>query len=255
MLFPATRDGELCSVIVEGLTASTTYYYRLWATITIIDSQQEYQSGIASFTTAEDEKEDEEKDGTDGEDNNVGDSINTDIRAIDLGLSVKWAEFNIGAIEPEGYGGFYAWGETAEKDCYLPSTYKYSGVDIGSDISGTKYDVARAKWGGAWRMPTSAEMLELKNKCTWKWTSVNGVNGYQITGPNGNSIFLPASGYRYNTDVDHLGMRGSNGYYWTSTKLGTNNAYNLHFYTGWYGVGENGHNPYDGHNIRAVKDK
>ena len=76
-------------------------------------------------------------------------------------------------------------------------------------------------------MPTSAEMLELKNKCTWKWTSVNGVNGYQITGPNGNSIFLPASGYRYNTDVDHLGMRGSNGYYWTSTKLGTNNAYNL----------------------------
>lgn len=255
MLFPATRDGELCSVIVEGLTASTTYYYRLCATITIIDSQQEYQSGIASFTTAEEEKEDEEKDGTDGEDNNVGDSINTDIRAIDLGLSVKWAEFNIGAIEPEGYGGFYAWGETAEKDCYLPSTYKYSGVDIGSDISGTKYDVARAKWGGAWRMPTSAEMLELKNKCTWKWTSVNGVNGYQITGPNGNSIFLPASGYRYNTDVDHLGMRGSNGYYWTSTKLGTNNAYNLHFYTGWYGVGENGHNPYDGHNIRAVKDK
>lgn len=253
--FTATRDGELCSVIVEGLTASTTYYYKLCATITIVGTQQEYQSRIASFTTAEDEKEDETKDETGGDDDNVDDSINTDIRAIDLGLSVKWAEFNIGATKPEGYGGFYAWGETAEKDCYLPSTHKYSGVDIGSDISGTKYDAARAKWGGAWRMPTSAEMLELKKKCTWEWTSVNGVNGYQITGPNGNSIFLPASGYRYNTDVDHLGMRGSNGYYWTSTKSGTNNAYNLHFYTSWYDVGENGHNPYDGHNIRAVKDK
>ncbi len=226
----AVIHDDSCYAELKDLEYGITYYYAL--NVSESTSATTVRGATISFTTLE-----------------------NDNKAIDLGLSVKWAKYNIGATKPEGYGGFYAWGETAEKDCYLPSTHKYSNVDIGSDISGTKYDVARAKWGGAWRMPTSAEMLELKNKCTWEWTSVNGVNGYQITGPNGNSIFLPASGYRYNTDVDHLGMRGSNGYYWTSTKSGTNNAYNLHFYTSWYGVGENGHNPYDGHNIRAVKDK
>ena len=154
----------------------------------------------------------------------------TDSRAIDLGLSVKWASCNVDATAPEEYGGYYAWGETQEKSNYDWSTYKYCN---GTSTSMTKYctnsdhgtvdnkttlepedDVAHVKWGGSWRMPTEAEQDELRDKCTWTWTTLNGVNGYRVTGPNGNSIFLPAAGYRFGTEVDD---RGSSGYYWSST--------------------------------------
>ena len=81
--------------------------------------------------------------------------------AVDLGLSVKWAPWNVGASTPEEYGGYYAWGETVEKATYNESSYQYykndGYVDIGSEISGTPYDVAHVKWGGDWRMPTNEE--------------------------------------------------------------------------------------------------
>lgn len=149
------------------------------------------------------------------------------VHAVDLGLSVKWACCNVGASVPEGYGGYYAWGETEEKSSYTWDTYKYwsdkdgdGNVDekeftnIGSNISGTSYDVAHVKWGGSWRMPTSDEFNELYGKCSWEWTTVNGVKGYKVTGLNGNSIFLPAAGHRFDTDVY---FRGSDGYYWSAT--------------------------------------
>ena len=72
-------------------------------------------------------------------------------------------------------------------------------------------DVAHVKWGGDWRMPTVDEMRELLEKCTWEWASVNGVKGYNVTGPNGNTIFLPASGYREENEVYG---HGSYGAYW-----------------------------------------
>src|SRR5574344_2517870 len=140
--------------------------------------------------------------------------------AIDLGLSVKWASCNVGATTPEGCGGYYAWGETEEKSDYSWSAYKYyngfSGAykNIGSNISGTQYDVAHVKWGGSWRMPTHEEFQELCNKCTSTWTTYNGVSGYKFVGTNGNSIFLPAAGSRWGTDVYR---QGSNGCYWTGT--------------------------------------
>lgn len=133
-------------------------------------------------------------------------------KMIDLGLSVKWASHNIGASSPEGFGGYYAWGETEEKSDYDLDTYKYylngSYVNIGSNISGTQYDVARVKWGGSWRMPTRKEIQELVKKCSWKWTTYNGVKGQLATGPNGNSIFLPAAGSRFSTSVYDVGGRG-----------------------------------------------
>ena len=141
------------------------------------------------------------------------------VHAVDLGLSVKWACCNVGASVPEGYGGYYAWGETEEKIDYDWDTYKYynnstGGYDYtGSNISCTQYDVAHVKWGGSWRMPTLDEIKELVNKCTKKWTTLNGVNGRLFTGPNGNSIFLPAAGYRVGTDLYN---RGSYGYYWSA---------------------------------------
>jgi len=142
--------------------------------------------------------------------------------AVDLGLpsGTKWANMNIGANKPEELGGFYAWGETAEKNMYSYSTYIYaesetSYKNLGNDISGTQYDVASNKWGKTWRMPTYEQCKELVEKCSWVATSVNGIKGTQITGPSGNSIFLPAGGRKYSSK----GHRdyGEVGCYWTST--------------------------------------
>ena len=124
--------------------------------------------------------------------------------AIDLGLSVKWASFNVGASKPEGYGDYFAWGETEPKAKYDWSTYewcngtastitKYNSED-GKTILDPVDDAAFANLGGEWRTPKRNEWEELNSLCTWKWQAQNGVGGYKVTGPNGNSIFLPAAG-------------------------------------------------------------
>lgn len=122
---------------------------------------------------------------------------------VDLGLSVKWATCNIGATKPEEYGDYLAWGETEPKESYDMNHYPWDFVDA-----------ANAQWGGSWRMPTKEECDELIDKCTWKWTTVNRVNGYKITAKNGNWIFLPAVGNRYGTSSYSVGSYGS---YWSST--------------------------------------
>ena len=138
---------------------------------------------------------------------------------VDLGLpsGLKWATCNVGADSPEEYGYYYAWGETTTKSDYSMSGYQYynSGyVNIGSNISGTRYDVACAQWGGSWRLPTKAEFEELINRCTWTWTTQNGVKGRKVTSmSNGNSIFLPAAGYYSGSS---LYQAGKDGYYWSS---------------------------------------
>ena len=170
--------------------------------------------------------------------------------AIDLGLpsGIKWANMNVGASVPEEYGGYYAWGETEEKDNYDWSTYKWCN---GSYDSQTKYctrrgygtvdnktvldpedDVAHVKWGGTWRMPTLEEQKELLNNCTWTWTTQNGVNGNKVTGPNGNCIFLPAAGCRYGTEAYN---RGDEGYYWSSSLYSnySGDACHLYLYSGY----------------------
>jgi hypothetical protein len=152
---------------------------------------------------------------------------------VDLGLSVKWATCNVGASSPEDYGDYFAWGETQPKSAYDWSTYKYCN---GSLSSLTKYctdsyygtvdnktqlelsdDAARANWGGSWRMPTDAELTELRNNCTWTWTTQNGVYGYKVTskksGYTNKSIFLPAAGYRSDSSLNNAGSSGS---YWSS---------------------------------------
>ena len=153
---------------------------------------------------------------------------------VDLGLSVKWATCNVGATKPEEYGDYFAWGETQPKSTYNWSTYKYCN---GSYNTLTKYnnsssygtvdnkttldlsdDAARANWGGSWRMPTDAELTELREQCTWTWTTQNGVYGYKVTSKKSSytnkSIFLPAAGYRYDSSLYYA---GSSGYYWSSS--------------------------------------
>ena len=156
------------------------------------------------------------------------------LEAVDLGVpsGLKWASWNVGAKTPEDYGDYFAWGEIEPKSKYDWSTYKY---ELGNDYVGpfSKYvinsrygtvdnknvldsedDAARANWGSNWCMPTYAEWKELRDNCIWTWTTQYGVKGQLVTGPNGNSIFLPAAGYLYSTSLSEV---GSSGYYWSSS--------------------------------------
>ena len=148
-------------------------------------------------------------------------------------MSVKWATCNVGATKPEEYGDYFTWGETEPKSTYDWSTYKYCN---GSSSTLTKYntdnsqgtvdnkitlelsdDAARANWGGSWRMPTDAELTELREQCTWIKTGYcdNTRSGYRVTSnKNGKSIFLPAEGYRYDSWFKDLGIDGN---YWSSS--------------------------------------
>lgn len=150
---------------------------------------------------------------------------------VDLGLSVKWATSNIGASSPSDYGYFIAWGEIAPK-----STYNYRNSTTfnkhQSDIAKTDKDVAHIKWGGNWRMPTLAEIKELMEACTWDWVTVGGHSGYKVTGLNGNSIFLPASGAKSD---DKLFDQGSFGCYWSSTPKDSEESYSINFDPNDYG--------------------
>ena len=189
--------------------------------------------------------------------------------AIDLGLpsGTKWANMNVGASSPEEYGGYYAWGETEEKSNYFWSTYKWCN---GSYDTQTKYctssgygtvdyktvldpkdDVAHVKWGGTWRMPTKAEQDELRNSCTWSRTTQNGVSGYKVTGPNGNNIFLPAAGSRYDSEVV---SRGSSGFYWSSSLYSNGGSYacSLYFNSGRYDW--SGYYRFSGLSVRPVSE-
>ena len=187
---------------------------------------------------------------------------------VDLGLpsGIKWAAYNVGATKPEEYGGYYAWGETEEKEDYSWETYKWCN---GSETTITKYctdsdygivdnktvlepedDVATVKWGGDWRMPMKSEQDELRNNCIWVWITLNGVNGYKVTGPNGNSIFLPAAGYRSGTAVSYRGYYGD---YWSSLLVSydSNHAYALYAEESTYNKYNNGFRRY-GRSVRPV---
>ena len=148
---------------------------------------------------------------------------------VDLALpsGLKWATCNVGASKPEACGSYFAWGETKPKDAYTSSNSLTYQKEI-DDISGNaQYDAAAANWGEGWRMPTNEEMQELKNNCTWEWTKRNGVKGYNVTGLNGNSIFIPASGY-WNGATFNSGGCDIN-YYWNSKPYSTSCSYFLKF--------------------------
>lgn len=168
---------------------------------------------------------------------------------VDLGLSVKWAACNVGASSPEDYGNYYAWGETATKAEYTESNSKTYGKTMG-DISGNpQYDAARANWGGTWRLPTKAEFNELY-KCKWKWTTQGGRNGYRITGLNGNSIFLPAAGWRSGSSLYDA---DTNGRYWNSTSMSDSRvANNFSFGSSFLSTG--GYFRLDGFPVRPVSE-
>ena len=133
---------------------------------------------------------------------------------VDLGLSVVWAQVNLGGERVGDYGDFYAWGEVGVKEDYTDetcSTYRVYFTRIEGDAS---HDAAAAAWGEGWRLPTKEEMLELVDSCEWTWTAIGETTGYRVTGPSGASIFLPAAGCMNSTDHNY---EFDGGYYWTGT--------------------------------------
>ena len=178
---------------ITGLNPNTTYYVRAYATNEVGAS---YGDEV-SFTTID------------------LDGFSNGHEFVDLGLpsGLKWATCNVGATAPDEYGEYYAWGEIEPKGYYDLQTYLYYNVDL-PDFSGDpQYDVASAKWGADWRMPTRAEYEELLEYCTLEQATLNNVSGYKVTGQNGNHIFLPGAGTIYGTNTDFEG----DGYYLTST--------------------------------------
>ncbi len=250
--------GKDFEVQLNGLSADTKYYYCAWLFL----NNMQYEFGeIKAFETL---SANDSNTGNGGSSSSVSGTENG-YDYVDLGLSVKWATCNVGATKPEEYGNYYAWGETTPKSTYKWSTYKWCN---GSYDTMTKYctdsdygtvdnktvldkedDAAAVNMGGSWRMPTVEEQTELRTECTWTWTTLNGVNGYNVEGPNGNSIFLPAAGYR---DVSGLGIAGSYGDYWSSSLNtgGSGSAYDLSF--GSDGVGWDYSRRYCGQSVRGV---
>lgn len=177
---------------------------------------------------------------------------------VDLGLSIKWATCNVGAGTPESYGDYYAWGETSTKSdygwgnlmyCtdttgdsfnkYVPSDKSAYWIDNGSPDNKTCLDIsddaARASWGGKWRTPSMSEWEEMELNCTWTWITQGGINGFEVTGKNGNSVFLPAAGNRLGNSLFNAGTYG---YYWSSS-LNTDYPYSvmsLHIDSGGHSV-------------------
>lgn len=181
---------------------------------------------------------------------NVSDGVIVDSDYVDLGLpsGTLWAKCNVGAGSPEKVGDYFAWGETATKTCYDWKQYKYSIFDD-ANFKLTKYctdstygyngfvdnltvlesvdDAVSANWGAEWRMPTAEEFNELYQNTTYIWTSINGVEGRLLTGPNGNSIFLPATGFYLDGELICTGL----GIYWSSSLQteSVESAWSLHF--------------------------
>ena len=237
------------SFTIMDVTPGTTYYYRTY--VNILD--EVYYSAVNSITTE-------------------GKPQYIDINGhqfVDLGLpsGLLWARTNVGAPYSFDDGDYFAWGETKPKSYYDRSTYKWGDYNEWGGINMTKYnltdkkttldsedDVATVNWGVPCRMPDSSEFEELYNKCDWAWqSSYNGTSGYLVTGPNGKTIFFPASGERF---MDSLYNHGTRGYY-RSRSLGSNHytyASLLHFGSDYVKPTNNNYRWY-GSTVRPVAKK
>ncbi len=207
------------SYSAKDLAEGNLYYYRAYVVITPDGGTDTYYYGaVKNFSTKSTES--------------------YTPTAVNLGLSVKWADRNVGANLPEIDGNYYAWGDTVTQRNYTVVTYRHATGNndnaryhyIGDNISATQWDIANRKFKGCWRMPTLAEVNELISNCSWTWASKEGMPGYWIENTaTHQNIFMPASGYRDNTDLNDYKVSGR---YWASipeTNGQTKNASSLLF--------------------------
>lgn len=169
---------------------------------------------------------------------------------VDLGLpsGTLWGDRNLGSKSPSDFGNLYAWGEVKTKDDYSRYTY-VEQLKPGDKLFGYKQDAATAELGEEWVMPTEAQFKELISECRWIWKKIDGHNGYEIIGKNGNKIFLPASGWSSDTTFQY---RNQYGYYWTSDRSSNSRyARSLQFPKNGKGIVGNGE-LHVGRSIRAV---
>ena len=187
----------------------------------------------------------------------TGSSSGGDDEAVDLGLpsGKKWRSMNVGASKPEDYGDYFAWGETGTKTSYTWSNYKFGSYDEYGGGAGKKGsvllaedDAATVNVGSDWRTPKISEWKELKNNCTWTWTTRGGVKGMEVKGSNGKSIFLPAGGC-YGSSISYLGTQG---HYWSASYYSDEWAEDVEFMSSDTNYGLV--NRCIGRSIRPVKD-
>ena len=229
---------------INYIDPGTTYYYRTYVKLL---GEVYYDPNVYSITTL----------GTKPQNKVINGH-----KFVDLGLpsGLLWAETNVGASTPYADGDYYAWGETQTKSDYSWDTYKwgnsltkYNSSDGKTTLEASD-DVATVKWGKECRMPSRAEFQELYNKCDWTWKSnYNGASGYLVKGPNNQTIFLPASGGRYDGD---LGGHGSYGYYWSSSLNAGNTDYasSPYFFSGSI-TPSYSYYRYYGRSVRPVAEK
>ncbi len=191
---------------------------------------------------------------------------------VDLGLpsGTLWATCNIGATKPEEYGDYFAWGETKPKSIYDWTTYKFVNGDFDkltkycndSDWGNNGFtdtltslesgdDAATANWGSDWCIPSADQWRELMDNTNIELTTRNGVNGMLFIASNGNSLFLPAAGRRWDDELYNV---GSNGNYWSSSlrTSNPNDAWCFLFYSDCYGMSRYTYRLY-GRSVRAVR--
>ena len=199
---------------IVGLAMATTLSLSMLTACD--DDDGEYDEDLTEIVDDNSSDYDSDYSSNSNSNNNVAatDTING-YECVDLGLSVKWAMCNIGASKnyPTNYGDCFGWGETYNGSNFTAFGSVTYGVEDMEDFSGdATYDAATVNWGSTWRMPTQDECQELIDNCTWKWCEyeyVNSIsNGYIVTGPNGNSIFLPATGHRSGTSSKLCGEYG-----------------------------------------------
>ena len=177
--------------------------------------------------------------------------ISYECRPVDLELpsGTLWGDRNIGAKNEADFGMLYAWGEISTKEDYSQGMYDSTNKPK-SNITLQKNDVATTILGDDWEIPSEKQYRELLNECQWKWIQIKGHYGYEITGKNGNKIFLPAAGWICSTKPDY---QNKYGYYWTSERVTSNPQFarSLQFPKDGKGIIGNGY-LYYGRSVRAV---
>ncbi len=242
------QQGDTCTVIAK---ANDGYSFVNWTVNgDVVSSEESYTFTVTSDWTL---------------------IANFDYAFVDLGLpnGTLWAAYNVGATTPEGYGDYFAWGETQTKSTYTWGTYQYCNGDSNqltkycsdsnlgyngfTDNSTTllpEDDAAMANWGNGWCMPTADQWRELKDNTSCVWTMQNGVYGRLFTAVNGNTLFLPAAGNIWDNEFHLVGDYGG---YWSSSLYIDNpcNAWSFDFFSENYNVGF--FYRYDGQPVRAVR--